>query len=102
MSGIISSARASRLIHVSQARSDASFNEYLSLSDAAPRRVQCRWSRQCGKSTRVLLVESEFLGQFEFLRGEFFDVDVLEREHAHGLHKAVRAVNVPDPDVLHG
>src|SRR6188472_171739 len=32
---------------------------------------------------------------------ELLDVHVLEREHAHGLHEAVGAVDVPHPDVGH-
>src|SRR5699024_7366751 len=38
-------------------------------------------------------------GQGDVLLVELLDVDVLEGHHAHGAHEAVRAVDVPHPDV---
>src|SRR5690625_2763194 len=41
-------------------------------------------------------------GQAELGLGKFFDVDVLERDDAHGSHEARRAVDVPHPGVAEG
>src|SRR5690606_18220239 len=47
------------------------------------------------------LVERHVVGQLELAARELLDVDVLERQHAHTRDEAVRAVDVPDPDVPH-
>src|SRR5690554_4761060 len=49
----------------------------------------------------ALLVECEFLRKFELLGVQLFNVHVLESEHAHRLHEAVRTVDVPHPDIVH-
>ncbi|MBG9887139.1 hypothetical protein ABE10_11470, partial [Bacillus toyonensis] len=50
---------------------------------------------------RSLAVERQLLRDLELPPGELLDVDVLEREHAHGLHETVGAIDVPHPDVAH-
>ncbi len=49
----------------------------------------------------ILFADCEFLRQFIGLATEFFDVDIFEGEYADALYKAIGAVDVPNPDVLH-
>src|SRR5690606_4318080 len=49
-----------------------------------------------------LSVERELVRQLELATLQLFDVHVLEGEHAHRLHEAVGAVDVPHPHVVHG